>query len=99
MRLELTNYEALHGWGVVNNSAGWHAQRNRKPPAAEQAVGHILFTAYDCRTNTTTTVEFSDDERACLAELVSEHIAAWVKRAQENAATPHLRSLVMKLGG
>ncbi|TDE37686.1 hypothetical protein [Actinomadura sp. 6K520] len=99
MRLELTNYEALHAWGVVNNSAGWHAQRNRKPPAAEQAVGDILFTAYDCRTNTTTTVELSDDECASLAELVSEHIAAWVKRGQENAATPHLRSLLMKLDG
>jgi hypothetical protein len=99
MRLELTNFEALHGWGVVNNSADWHAQRNRKPPAAEQAVGDILFRAYDCRTTTTTTVEFSDDERASLAELVSEHIAAWVKRGQENAATPHLRSLVVKLGG
>ncbi|MEV4004250.1 hypothetical protein [Actinomadura sp. NPDC049753] len=99
MRLELTNYEALHGWGVVNSSAGWHAQRNRKPPAAEQAVGDILFRAYDCRTSTTTTVEFSDDERASLAELVSEHIAAWVKRGRENAATQHLRSLVVKLGG
>jgi hypothetical protein len=99
MRLELTNYEALHGWGVVNNSADWHAQRNRKPPAAEQAAGDILFTAYGYRTDTTTTVELSDDERASLAELVSEHIAAWGKRGQENAATPHLRSLVMKLGG
>jgi hypothetical protein len=99
MRLELTNYEALHGWGVVNNSAGWHAQRNRKPPAAEQAVGDILFTAYDRRTDTTTTVEFTDDERASLAELVGEHIAEWVRRGQENAATPHLRSLVAKLGG
>lgn len=99
MRLELTNYEALHGWGVVNSSAGWHAQRNQKPPAAEQAVGDILFTAYDCRTSTTTTVEFSDDERASLAELVSDHIQAWVKRGQENAATQHLRSLVAKLGG
>ncbi|WP_433476370.1 hypothetical protein ACQPZP_04535 [Spirillospora sp. CA-142024] len=99
MRLELTNHEALHGWGVVNNSAAWHAQRNRKPPAAEQAVGDILFRAYDCRTDTTTTVELSNDERASFAELVSEHIAAWVKRGQENAATPHLRSLVMKLGG
>ena len=99
MRLELTNNEALHGWGVVNNSADWHAQRNRKPPAAEQAVGDILFTAYGCRTDTTTTVDLSDDERASLAELVSEHIAVWGKRGQENAATPHLRSLVTKLGG
>jgi hypothetical protein len=99
MRLELTNYEALYGWGVVNNSAAWHAQRNRKPSAAEQAVGDILFAAYDCRTSTTTTVELSDDERASLAELVSEHIAAWVKRGQENAAAPHLRLLVVKLGG
>ncbi|MFB4300530.1 hypothetical protein [Actinomadura sp. NTSP31] len=99
MRLELTNYEALHGWGVVNNSAAWHAQHNRKPPVTEQAVGDILFRAYDCRTSTTTTVELSDDERASFAELVSEHIAAWVKRGQENAATPHLRSLVVKLGG
>jgi hypothetical protein len=31
--------------------------------------------------------------------LVSEHIAAWVKRGQENAAAPHLRSLLVKLGG
>ncbi|HEU5023434.1 MAG TPA: hypothetical protein VFV01_00795 [Spirillospora sp.] len=99
MMLELTNHEALHGWGVVNNSAAWHAQRNRKPPAVEQAVGNVLFAAYDCRTDTTTTVELSDDERASFAELVSEHIAAWTKRGQENAATPHLRSLVMKLGG
>ncbi|NKZ05774.1 hypothetical protein [Actinomadura latina] len=99
MRLELTKYEALHGWGVVNNSADWYAQRNRKPPAAVQAVGDILFTAYDCQTNTTTTVELSDDERASLAELVSEHIAVWTKRGQENSATPHLRSLVAKLGG
>ncbi|SNS00174.1 hypothetical protein [Actinomadura mexicana] len=99
MRLELTNHEALHGWGVVNNNADWHAQRNRKPSAAEQAVGDILFTAYHCRTNTTTTVDLSDDERASLAELISEHIAAWGKRGQENAATPHLRSLVVKLGG
>jgi|SRR4051794_24491476 hypothetical protein len=99
MRLELTNHEVLHGWGVVNNSADWHAQRNRKPPAAEQAVGNILFAAYDSGTTTTTTVELSDDERASLAELVSEHIAAWVKRGQENSATPHLRSLVLKLGG
>ncbi|WP_412520817.1 hypothetical protein K8Z49_22940 [Actinomadura madurae] len=99
MRLELTNYEALHGWGVVNNSAAWHAQRNRKPSAAEQAVGDILFTAYDRRTDTTTTVDLSDDERASLAELVSDHIAAWVKRGQENAAAPHLRSLIAKLSG
>lgn len=99
MRLELTNHEALHGWGVVNNSADWHAQRNRKPPLAEQAVGDILFRAYNCRTDTTTTVEFSDEERASLAELVSEHIAAWVKRGRQNAAAPHLRSLVAKLGG
>lgn len=99
MRLELTNHEALHGWGVINNNASWHAQRNLKPSAAEQAVGDILFRAYDCRTNTTTTVELSDDERASFAELVSEHIAAWAKRGQENAATPHLRSLVVKLGG
>jgi hypothetical protein len=99
MMLELTNYEALHGWGVVNNSAAWHAQRNRKPPAVEQAVGSVLFAAYDCRTDTTTTVELSDDERASFAELVSDHIATWTKRGHENAATPHLRSLVMKLGG
>ncbi|MGC4956068.1 hypothetical protein ACLQ2P_22825 [Actinomadura citrea] len=99
MRLELTTYEVLHGWGVVNNSADWHAQRNGRPPAAEQAVGDLLFTAYECQTNTTTTVEFTDDERASLAELISEHIATWGKRGQENAATPHLRSLVVKLGG
>ncbi|MGI5204821.1 hypothetical protein ACQEU6_24985 [Spirillospora sp. CA-108201] len=99
MRLELTSYEALHGWGVVNSSAGWHAQRNRRPPAAEQAVGQILFTAYDRRTGTTITVEFSDDERASLAELVNEHIAAWVTRGQENASAAHLRSLVVKLSG
>lgn len=99
MRLELTNHEALHGWGVVNNSADWHAQRNRKPPVAEQAVGDILFRAYNCRTDSTTTVELSDEERASLAELVSEHIAAWVKRGRPNAAAPHLRSLVVKLGG
>lgn len=97
MRFELTNYEALHGWGVVNNSAAWHAQHNRKPSTTEQAVGDILFTAYACRTDTTTTVEFSDDERASLADLVSGHIAAWVKRGQENAAAPHLRSLIAKL--
>ncbi|WP_329089352.1 hypothetical protein OG979_34900 [Actinomadura citrea] len=99
MRLELTNSEALHGWGVVNNSADWHAQRNLKPPVTEQAVGDILFTAYHCRTDTTTTVELTDDERASLAELISEHIATWAKRGQENAASPHLRSLVVKLGG
>ena len=39
------------------------------------------------------------EERASLAELVSEHIAAWVKRGRPNAAAPHLRSLVVKLGG
>ncbi len=50
MRLELTNYETLHGWGVVNNSAAWHAQRNRKPSTAEQAVEEIFLTAYDRRT-------------------------------------------------
>ncbi len=99
MRFELTNYETLHGWGVVNNSAAWHAQRNGKPSTAEQAVGEILFTAYDRRTDTTITVELSDDERASLAELVSDQIAAWVKRGQENAAAPHLRSLIAKLSG
>lgn len=98
MRLELTSYEVLYGWGVVNGSADWHAQRNRKPPPAEQAVRDILFAAYDCRSSATTTIELSDDERASLAELVSEHIAAWVKRGRENTATPHLRSLVAKLG-
>jgi len=99
VRVELTNLEALHGWGVVNTSADRHAQLNRKPPVAEQMLGVILFTAYHCRTSSTTTVEFSDEERASLAGLLGEHIADLEKRGQENGATRHLRSLIVKLGG
>jgi hypothetical protein len=95
--LRITNYEALHGWGVARNRLTTARARMTDVAPALRSVEDKLFKAYNARTTTTTTVDLTDPERAVFRTLVSGHVAGQEEVGHTSQATPHLRTLVDKL--
>lgn len=91
MKYELSNYEALHGWGVVKDAT------KVGRPLTLQSVEFKLYAAYETRGHVVTTIGLTDPERDALAEAISDDLEAAARRGERTKAVPHLQSLLRRI--
>lgn len=96
--IEMTNYEALHGWGrVINHIEWWTRTAMRDVNVTLKSAEQKMFEAYDMRTSTATTVDLTAGECAAVADVLAETEEERILRHPPTNATPHVRSLEAKL--